>query len=204
MHLRSLKRVRGEVSLYDPIGVDREGNEITLVDVPELPRVGTAARDRGCPGVCFLDSRGSPRSVLAPLSLLLHRCLQQGSRQTVQQPVPPRRFPWRQAVFDLHLQSSGRPTQEARSFSPGLPPFLPEPGSGFLHSPPQIFLMHRNHPGPSLWGRGSFHAHSRMGRCRSRLTSRSSQLTARYSTAEITARITTLVITSSIWKTWPP
>nr|PZN70117.1 MAG: RNA polymerase sporulation sigma factor SigK [Bacillota bacterium] len=33
MHLRSLKRVRGEVSLYDPIGVDREGNEITLLDV---------------------------------------------------------------------------------------------------------------------------------------------------------------------------
>jgi RNA polymerase sporulation-specific sigma factor len=25
--------VRGEVSLYDPIGVDREGNEITLIDV---------------------------------------------------------------------------------------------------------------------------------------------------------------------------
>jgi RNA polymerase sporulation-specific sigma factor len=33
MHLRSLKRTRGEVSLYDPIGVDREGNEITLLDV---------------------------------------------------------------------------------------------------------------------------------------------------------------------------
>lgn len=33
MHLRSLKRVRGEVSLYDPIGVDREGNEIQLIDV---------------------------------------------------------------------------------------------------------------------------------------------------------------------------
>jgi RNA polymerase sporulation-specific sigma factor len=33
MHLRSLKRVRGEVSLHDPIGVDREGNEITLIDV---------------------------------------------------------------------------------------------------------------------------------------------------------------------------
>lgn len=33
MHLRSLKRLRGEVSLYDPIGVDREGNEITLIDV---------------------------------------------------------------------------------------------------------------------------------------------------------------------------
>jgi RNA polymerase sporulation-specific sigma factor len=33
MHLRSLKRTRNEVSLYDPIGVDREGNEITLMDV---------------------------------------------------------------------------------------------------------------------------------------------------------------------------
>ncbi|MHB9145108.1 MAG: RNA polymerase sporulation sigma factor SigK [Symbiobacteriia bacterium] len=33
MHLRSTKRVRSEVSLYDPIGVDREGNEITLIDV---------------------------------------------------------------------------------------------------------------------------------------------------------------------------
>lgn len=40
MHLRSLKRVRGEVSLYDPIGVDREGNEITLVNVPDLPHDG--------------------------------------------------------------------------------------------------------------------------------------------------------------------
>jgi hypothetical protein len=38
MHLRSLKRVRGEVSLYDPIGVDREGNEITLVDDCKPPR----------------------------------------------------------------------------------------------------------------------------------------------------------------------
>ncbi|MDS1030052.1 RNA polymerase sporulation sigma factor SigK [Bacillota bacterium LX-D] len=33
MHLRSIKKVRGEVSLYDPIGVDKEGNEITLIDV---------------------------------------------------------------------------------------------------------------------------------------------------------------------------
>ncbi len=33
MHLRSLKKVKGEVSLYDPIGVDKEGNEITLLDV---------------------------------------------------------------------------------------------------------------------------------------------------------------------------
>jgi RNA polymerase sporulation-specific sigma factor len=30
MHLRSTRRIRAEVSLYDPIGVDKEGNEITL------------------------------------------------------------------------------------------------------------------------------------------------------------------------------
>lgn len=33
MFLRSTRKTRSEVSLYDPIGVDREGNEITLIDV---------------------------------------------------------------------------------------------------------------------------------------------------------------------------
>lgn len=33
MHLRCLKRNRNDVSLYDPIGVDHEGNEITYMDV---------------------------------------------------------------------------------------------------------------------------------------------------------------------------
>lgn len=33
MHLRFMKKVRAEVSLYDPIGVDKEGNEISLIDV---------------------------------------------------------------------------------------------------------------------------------------------------------------------------
>lgn len=33
MHLRAIKKKRIEVSLYDSIGVDKEGNEITLVDV---------------------------------------------------------------------------------------------------------------------------------------------------------------------------
>ncbi len=33
MHLRFMKKVRSEVSLYDPIGVDKEGNEITLIDI---------------------------------------------------------------------------------------------------------------------------------------------------------------------------
>ncbi len=33
MHLRLIKKVRCEVSLYDPIGVDKEGNEINLLDI---------------------------------------------------------------------------------------------------------------------------------------------------------------------------
>lgn len=33
MHLRTTKRNRGEMLLYDPIGADKEGNEITLIDV---------------------------------------------------------------------------------------------------------------------------------------------------------------------------
>ena len=33
MHLRSLKKMRKDVSLHDPIGTDKEGNEITLIDV---------------------------------------------------------------------------------------------------------------------------------------------------------------------------
>lgn len=33
MHLRSLKKARKDVSLQDPIGTDKEGNEINLLDV---------------------------------------------------------------------------------------------------------------------------------------------------------------------------
>ena len=33
MHLRATKKNKSEVSLYDPIGIDKEGNEITLIDV---------------------------------------------------------------------------------------------------------------------------------------------------------------------------
>ena len=33
MHLRSLKKSRKDVSLHDPIGTDKEGNEITLIDI---------------------------------------------------------------------------------------------------------------------------------------------------------------------------
>lgn len=33
MHLRALKKVRKDVSLHDPIGQDKEGNEISLLDI---------------------------------------------------------------------------------------------------------------------------------------------------------------------------
>ena len=33
MHLRNIKKVKQEVSIYDPIGYDKEGNEISLLDV---------------------------------------------------------------------------------------------------------------------------------------------------------------------------
>jgi RNA polymerase sporulation-specific sigma factor len=33
MHLRNQKKVKSEVSIYSPIGIDREGNEILLLDV---------------------------------------------------------------------------------------------------------------------------------------------------------------------------
>src|SRR5690625_2870693 len=33
MHLRTTRRLRQEVKLYDPIGSDREGNEINLMDI---------------------------------------------------------------------------------------------------------------------------------------------------------------------------
>ncbi|MGI6574551.1 MAG: RNA polymerase sporulation sigma factor SigK [bacterium] len=33
MFLRSTKRLRSEVSLYEPIGIDKEGNEISLLDI---------------------------------------------------------------------------------------------------------------------------------------------------------------------------
>lgn len=33
MHLRALKKFQAEVSLYNPIGVDKEGNELAVIDV---------------------------------------------------------------------------------------------------------------------------------------------------------------------------
>lgn len=39
MLLRSKKKFTREVSLYDPIGTDKEGNEISLLDIMECPPV---------------------------------------------------------------------------------------------------------------------------------------------------------------------
>ena len=39
MHLRSKKKVSKEISLYEPIGTDREGNEIKLYDIIETDDV---------------------------------------------------------------------------------------------------------------------------------------------------------------------
>ena len=39
MFLRSKRRRSREVSLYEPIGTDREGNEISLLDIIESPPV---------------------------------------------------------------------------------------------------------------------------------------------------------------------
>lgn len=39
MHLRSRRKFSREVSLYEPIGTDKEGNEIHLLDVIESPPV---------------------------------------------------------------------------------------------------------------------------------------------------------------------
>ncbi|HEY5585558.1 MAG TPA: sigma-70 family RNA polymerase sigma factor, partial [Ruminiclostridium sp.] len=33
MQIRSSKKIQNEVSLQDPIGIDKEGNEITLIDL---------------------------------------------------------------------------------------------------------------------------------------------------------------------------
>jgi RNA polymerase sporulation-specific sigma factor len=40
VHLRSLKKTRKDVSLHNPIGTDKEGNEITLIDINRHPRLG--------------------------------------------------------------------------------------------------------------------------------------------------------------------
>ena len=53
MMLRSKKKTSREVSLYEPIGTDREGNEISLLDVtaqemPDIVEAGAGGSFPGC------------------------------------------------------------------------------------------------------------------------------------------------------------
>lgn len=64
MHLRSLKKSRGEVSIYDPIGVDKEGNEISLMDV--LASEGEAISDK-------VESEFEQRALLEKVKKLTRR-----------------------------------------------------------------------------------------------------------------------------------
>ncbi len=58
MHLRTTKRSRQEVKLQDPIGSDREGNEISLMDIlssdeDEVIDAVVLNIDRGLLAECF-------------------------------------------------------------------------------------------------------------------------------------------------------
>ena len=44
MFLRARKKTSREVSLYEPIGTDREGNEINLLDIMEQEQVDVIDR----------------------------------------------------------------------------------------------------------------------------------------------------------------
>ena len=48
MHFRARKKQSREVSIYEPIGTDKEGNEISLLDIIESDQVDTAEQMQTC------------------------------------------------------------------------------------------------------------------------------------------------------------
>lgn len=64
MHLRATKKTRSEVSLQEPIGADKEGNEITLMDV---------LQDEGLPVTEVIGQRYQARKVREVLKRLGRR-----------------------------------------------------------------------------------------------------------------------------------
>ncbi len=64
MHLRATKKIRNEVSLQEPIGADREGNEITLMDV---------LQDEGMPVTELIGQKYQARRVREVLKRLGRR-----------------------------------------------------------------------------------------------------------------------------------
>ena len=55
MMLRAKKKISKEVSIYEPIGVDREGNEINLMDVIESEHVDVVERMELSANLILLD-----------------------------------------------------------------------------------------------------------------------------------------------------
>ena len=70
MFLRARKKISREVSLYEPIGTDREGNEINLLDVIEQEQVDVVDR---------LETE----SKLSRLSGLIHDTLNEREREII-------------------------------------------------------------------------------------------------------------------------
>ena len=64
MHFRSKKKTAREVSLYEPIGTDKEGNEISLLDIIESPPVDVIENYSTQQDILHLLS--SIKSILSP------------------------------------------------------------------------------------------------------------------------------------------
>ena len=63
MHFRSRKKSRGDVSIFEPIGTDKEGNQIHLVDVIENGQSDVVSDIEVCESLKIL--RQNMRSVLS-------------------------------------------------------------------------------------------------------------------------------------------
>ena len=70
MFLRARKKTSREVSLYEPIGTDREGNEINLLDISEQEQVDVV-------------DRMEAQSKLSRLSGLIHERLTEREREII-------------------------------------------------------------------------------------------------------------------------
>lgn len=71
MMLRSRKKLSKEVSLYEPIGTDKEGNEINLLDIIESPVVDIAEKYSNQEDIRLVME--SMQDILTPKELLVIR-----------------------------------------------------------------------------------------------------------------------------------
>lgn len=70
MMLRTRKKMSREVSLYDPIGTDREGNEISLLDILEHEQVD-------------IVERMEKENNIGRLSAIIDKCLTQREKEII-------------------------------------------------------------------------------------------------------------------------